>query len=72
MSAISKTPARVVIAIDPHKASWTAAAVDASSQPLATIRVPVSRDGYRALRRFAREWPTRHGRSKAHPAWVHH
>jgi transposase len=56
-SAISKTPDRVVIAIDPHKASWTAAAVDASSQPLATIRVPVSRDGYRALRRFARRWP---------------
>ena len=56
-SAISKTPDRVVVAIDPHKASWTAAAVDASSQPLATIRVPVSRDGYRALRRFARRWP---------------
>jgi len=48
---------RVVIAVDPHKASWTAAAVDASLQPLATVRVPVSRDGYRALRRFARRWP---------------
>jgi transposase len=57
MSAISKTPDSVVIAVDPHKASWTAAAVDASSQPLATIRMPVSRDGYRALRRFARRWP---------------
>ena len=57
MSTISKTPDRMVIAIDPHKASWTAAAVDASSQPLATLRVPVSRDGYRALRRFARRWP---------------
>jgi hypothetical protein len=33
VSAISKTPERVVIAIDPHKASWTAAVVDASSQP---------------------------------------
>jgi transposase len=55
--AISKTLDRVVIAIDPHKTSWTAAAVDASSQPVATIRVPVSRDGYRALRRFARRWP---------------
>jgi len=40
-----------------YKASWTAAAVDASSQPLATIRVPLSRDGYRALRRFAGRWP---------------
>jgi transposase len=57
MLAISKSPDRVVIAIDPHKASWTAAAVDASSQPVATIRVPVSRDGYRALRRFACRWP---------------
>jgi transposase len=62
----------VVIAIDPHKASWTAAAVDASSQPVAIIRVPVSRDGYRALRRFARQWPGSTWRSKAHPAWVHH
>ncbi|MGH3960400.1 IS110 family transposase [Mycobacterium sp.] len=57
MPTISKTPDRVVIAIDPHKASWTAAAVDLSSQPVATIRVAVSRDGYRALRRFARRWP---------------
>jgi len=36
---------QVVIAVDPHEASWTAAAVDASLQPLASIRVPVSRDG---------------------------
>jgi transposase len=48
---------RVVVAVDPHKASWTAAAVDGSPQPLATVRVPVSRDGYRALRRFAHRWP---------------
>ena len=48
---------RVVVAVDPHKASWTAAAVDGSLQPLATARVPVSRDGYRALRRFAHRWP---------------
>ncbi len=47
----------VVIAVDPHKASWTAAAVDASLRTLATIRVPVSRTGYRDLRRFARRWP---------------
>jgi transposase len=47
----------VAIAVDPHKASWTAAAVDASLQPLATIRVPVSDSGYRALRRFAHRWP---------------
>ena len=47
----------VVIAIDPHKASWTAAAVGSNLQPLATLRVPVSRGGYRQLRRFARRWP---------------
>ena len=48
---------RVVIAVDPHKPSWTAAAVDAALQPLDTLRVPVSSDGYRQLRRFARRWP---------------
>ena len=34
----------------------TAVAVDQRLQPLATIRAEVSRDGYRALRRFARRW----------------
>ena len=47
---------RVVIAVDPHKASWTAAAVDASLQQLDVIRVPVSPQGYRSLRRFAQRW----------------
>lgn len=48
----------VVIAVDPHKASWTAAVVSAMTlQPVATIRVAVSREGYRELRRFARRWP---------------
>jgi transposase len=46
-----------MIGIDPHKASWTAAAVGPSLQPLATIRVPVSRTGYRSLRKFAAQWP---------------
>ncbi len=48
---------RVVIAVDPHKASWTAAVVNASLQQVATLRVPVSAAGYRALRRFAGRWP---------------
>ncbi len=48
---------RVVIAVDPHKASWTASAVNATLQPLDTLRVPVTRHGYRQLRRFARRWP---------------
>jgi transposase len=47
---------RVVIAVDPHKASCTAAAVNASLQPLDVIRVAVSPEGYRQLRRFARRW----------------
>ena len=47
---------RVVIGIDPHKASWTAAAVDSSLKVLASIRVEVNRDGYRQLRRFARQF----------------
>jgi len=50
-------PPRVVIAIDPHKASWTAAAVDAALAPLATLRTPVNREGYRQLRGFAARWP---------------
>ena len=61
---------RVVIAIDPHKASWTAAAVDASLQPLATLRVPVSLAGYRQLRRLLIGGRRRVGRSKAPVAWV--
>ena len=48
---------RVVIGVDPHKASWTAAAVDSSLRVLASIRVEVNRDGYRQLRRFARRYP---------------
>jgi transposase len=55
-SAPSAPAAPVVIAIDPHKASWTAVAVDNRLQPLAVIRVEVNRDGYRQLRRFARRW----------------
>ena len=50
-------PDRIMIAIDPHKASWTAAAIGPLLQPLATIRVPVSRTGYRSLRQFAAQWP---------------
>lgn len=47
----------VVIAVDPHKASWSAAVVDARQRVLGDIRVPASRSGYRDLRRFARTWP---------------
>jgi hypothetical protein len=47
----------VVTAVDPHKASRTAVAVDRRQHALATIRVDVSHDGYRRLRRFARRFP---------------
>ena len=48
---------RVVIAVDPHKASWTAVAVDDRLRPGDAIRVEVSRAGYRQLRRFAAAGP---------------
>lgn len=48
---------RIMIGIDPHKASWTAAAVGPGLQPLATLRVPVGPRGYRDLRRFVARWP---------------
>ena len=57
MSSTEENAERVVIAVDPHKASWTAVAVNASLQPVATLRVPVSPAGYRQLRRFAGRWP---------------
>jgi transposase len=57
MATTDDNSTTVMIAIDPHKGSWTAAAVDAKLQPQDTLRVPVSRDGYRALLRFARRWP---------------
>ena len=47
----------VVIAVDPHKASWTAVAVTAGMAPADAMRVEVSRAGYRQLRRFAKRWP---------------
>ncbi|MFE9102766.1 IS110 family RNA-guided transposase [Actinomadura geliboluensis] len=56
-SSLQLASGQVVIAVDPHKASWTAVAVDARLQPLGTVRLPVSKAGYRALRRFAAAWP---------------
>ena len=47
----------VVIAVDPHKASWTAVVVTADLAAAAAIRVQVNRAGYRQLRRFAAAWP---------------
>jgi len=60
MSAASVRPHNrdgVVIAIDPHKASWTAVVVDGGLAAVATLRAEVNRGGYRQLRRFAAGWP---------------
>lgn len=48
----------VVIAIDPHKSSWTAVAVDSRHRLLGELRVPTSAVGYQRLRRFTDAWPT--------------
>ena len=63
-------PASVIIAIDPHKASWIAVAFDNRLQPLAAIRVEVNRAGYRKLRRFAHRRSHSVGRSKEQQALV--
>jgi len=47
----------VIIAVDPHKASWTAVVVNSGSSAVAAIRVDVNRAGYRQLQRFAAAWP---------------
>ena len=56
MSRRSAVPDPVMIAVDPHKRSWTAVAVDASLRQHRSIRVEANREGYRELRRFARAW----------------
>jgi transposase len=49
----------VMISVDPHKASHTAAALDEHGQLLGQQRVPATLDGYRRLRRWAGRWPQR-------------
>jgi hypothetical protein len=45
--------------VDPHKHSHTAAVLDQRGELLAQQRFPASREGHRALRRFAKRWPQR-------------
>jgi hypothetical protein len=61
---------RMVIAVDPHKASWTAAAVSGSLQPVATLRVPVSPAGYRQRGVLLSGGRRRVGRSRVPVGWV--
>ena len=49
----------VMIGVDPHKASHTAAALDEHGQLLGHQRVPATLDGYQQLRQWADRWPQR-------------
>jgi transposase len=49
----------VIIGIDPHKGSHTAAALDDRQHVLGQIRVAATPAGYRALRQWATTWPER-------------
>jgi transposase len=49
----------VMIGVDPHKASHTAAALGEHGQLLDRQRIPATVDGYRLLRQWAGRWPER-------------
>jgi transposase len=49
----------VMIGVDPHKASHTAAALDEHGQLLDRQRIPATLDGYQRLRQWAGRWPQR-------------
>jgi transposase len=49
----------VMIGVDPHKASHTAAALDEHGQLLDQQRIPATLEGYQQLRRWAGRWPQR-------------
>ena len=50
---------RVVIGVDPHKASNTLVVIDAHEQVLAEQRFANDRAGYRSMKTFARAFPER-------------
>jgi transposase len=49
----------VMIGVDPHKASYTAAALDEHGQLLDQQRIPATLDGHQQLRQWAGQWPQR-------------
>jgi transposase len=49
----------VMIGVDPHKASHTAAALDEHGHLLGRQRIAASVDGYQEMRRWAGRWPQR-------------
>jgi transposase len=49
----------VIIGVDPHKASRTAAVLDERGEPVDQQRFASTRTGWRALGRWAKRWPER-------------
>lgn len=49
----------ITIGIDPHKSSLTAVAVDATGEPVATIRIAVTATTVRQLQEWGVRWPQR-------------
>jgi transposase len=49
----------VIIGVDPHKASHTAAALDEHGRLLGQQRIPATLDGYQQLCQWAGRWPQR-------------
>jgi transposase len=50
---------RMIIGVDPHKASVTIEVVDQHGVLAATGRFPTARGGYQALMRYVKQWPQR-------------
>jgi transposase len=50
---------RMIIGVDPHKASVTIEVVDQHGMLVATGRFPTARGGYQALMRYVKQWPRR-------------
>jgi transposase len=50
---------RMIIGVDPHKASVTIEVVDQHGMLAATGRFPTARGGYQALMRYVKQWPHR-------------
>lgn len=50
---------RMIIGVDPHKASVTIEVVDRRGTLAATGRFPTARGGYEALMKYVRQWPQR-------------
>ena len=50
---------RMIIGVDPHKASVTIEVVDPHGVLAATGRFPTARGGYQALMKYVQQWPAR-------------